>query len=338
MLFKVKPVKSTVAFSYAGAKPPVDLSTLIRGPNGVPYVIDRAGKAVYRVDLKSKKATRVVRAGQAAGGTTAGEPRFLALGGTRDLLILDSRNNLWRWRDANSKGSGTLTRVRPLDSAGWGNDIRAFGTFIRGSPDSGLYNIYIVDPSEKQLIFYTPAADGNGYPGTPSKRLATAQSVDDVDSMLIDGDIYFAQGGAVKRVVPASGWQPGDIGDSIIHPTTRFTAVATYDERRTGVIYAYDAANGRIVAYDKDSGNYETQFRLANGDPGWGDLRGFYVLPGTQSAPPTVVWIDGNRLSTAPLTPVVEIVLGEASPSIHPSPSPKQSPSAKPRRTPKPRR
>ena len=104
------------------------------------------------------------------------------------------------------------------------------------------------------------------------------------------------------------------------------------------MIYAYDAANGRIVAYDKDSGNYETQFRLANGDPGWGDLRGFYVLPGTQSAPPTVVWIDGNRLSTAPLTPVVEIVPGEASPSIHPSPSPKQSPSAKPRRTPKPRR
>ena len=333
-LYGIVPVGSTIAFNFATAKPPVDIAGLIRGPDRdpVPYVLDRQGKAVYRVDPRTKKATVVLRAGQAAAGTTVGVPRLMAVGGTRDLLVLDSRNTLWRWRAADSRGRGTLGRVRVNGAASWGADVRGIGTFIRGTPDQGLYNLYVVDPSGQQVLVYTPAADGSGYPGTPTGRLSTAQVVDNVDAMLIDGDIYFAQGGAARRVVPQSDWKPADIGDQIIHPTTRFTLLSTYDAKGAGLIYGYDAASGRIVAYQKADGSFVAQYRLANGDPSWGNLRGFYVVPGPASAPPTIVWVDGLRVGVSPLVAVDEPIPGAASPS--PSASPPASP--KPRVTPKP--
>ena len=71
---------------------------------------------------------------------------MLAVGGL-DLLILDAKNVLWRWRPADTKGNGTLTRVSGERLVvGWGTDIRAIGTFLRGDPESALYNLYVVDP------------------------------------------------------------------------------------------------------------------------------------------------------------------------------------------------
>ena len=42
---------------------------MILGPGGVPFVLDRATKSVYRIDLRTKTATAVFREGtKAAGG------------------------------------------------------------------------------------------------------------------------------------------------------------------------------------------------------------------------------------------------------------------------------
>ena len=67
----------------------------------------RTTTTVYRVDLKRKRATAIVREGREAAGTTVAKPRLLAVGG-RDLLILDAKNVLWRWRPSNDAGKGTL--------------------------------------------------------------------------------------------------------------------------------------------------------------------------------------------------------------------------------------
>jgi hypothetical protein len=327
-LYSVVPVASTIAFNFQTAKPPVDLSAMVRGPDGMPYVLDRGGKAVYRVDLRTKRATVVLRAGQRVAGIAVADPRFLALGGRRDLLILDSRNTLWRWRPADAKGRGTVKRINVNGSASWGADVRGIGTFLRGTPEQGLYNLYVLDPSRQQLLVYTPAGDGGGYPSTPTGRLSTAQAVDDVDSLLIDGYIYFAQGGAVHRVVPETDWGLTDIGDSLIHPSTRFTLLSTYDPKDAGVLYVFDAANARVIAYDKGKSqgdnNFIVQYRLANGDAGWRNLRAFYVVPGAAGAPASIVWIDGQRVGISPLLAVVEATPGA-------SPAPRASAPASPK-------
>ncbi|HYC07738.1 MAG TPA: hypothetical protein VEG29_07415 [Candidatus Binatia bacterium] len=357
-IYSVVPVQSKIGFAFPTTQP-ADLGAVILGPggpgstNGVPYVIDDATKSVYRVDLVTKKATLVIKSGEKANGGTAADPRFLAVGGGdptkggRDLLILDSHNTLWKWRPADTKGRGTLTRVGVRGSASWGSDVRGFGTFNRGTTGTAGYNLYIVDPSQQQILTYTPAADGSGYPGNPTGRLATAQPVDDVDFMFIDGDIYFAQGGAVKRVVPAAGWKPGTLPDTTIRPTSHYTWLGSYDDRGTGIIYAYDATNARIVTWDKTpgddgSGKYEKQYRLANGDPGWGDLRSFYVVPGTASQPPEVVWVDARTVGVASLVAVTETVAGGSTsaspgPSSSASPSGSAKPTARPTAKPKPK-
>jgi hypothetical protein len=69
---------------------------MVRGPDGVPYVIDRSTKAVYRWSPKTRTATLVVKNGQKTKAGTVATPRYLAAGG-QDLLILDSKNVLWRW-------------------------------------------------------------------------------------------------------------------------------------------------------------------------------------------------------------------------------------------------
>ena len=48
-------------------RPPFDLRTLVRGYDSAPYVIDRRRNAVYRVDLKRKRATNIARNGRSVG-------------------------------------------------------------------------------------------------------------------------------------------------------------------------------------------------------------------------------------------------------------------------------
>ena len=82
---------------------------------------------------------------------------------------------LWRWRPSGDEGKGTLTKVRLEGSASLGDDIMGINTFLRPGT-RGLYNLYVVDPSEQQIRAYSPAADGSGFPDNPTPWLATART------------------------------------------------------------------------------------------------------------------------------------------------------------------
>ena len=259
--------------------------------------MDRVTKTVYRIDLKTKKATPIIKNGTVASGIKAAEPKMLSANAS-ELLVLDAKNVLWRWRPADTKGKGTLSRVQVNGSSGWGTDIRAIGTFVRNA-NEGLYNLYVVDPSERQILRYSPAADGSGFPAAPTAFLATAQTVDDVNGMFIDGDIYVAEGGRLTRFLGlggnSTGWEATEPGDTLLRAAPSYGSITSPDGRQTGVLYAYDGPNGRIIAIDKASGAYQQQFRTIL-NPGWLDLRGMYVVAGSSGDPPTLYWVDGKHL------------------------------------------
>ena len=189
-----------------------------------------APRSVYRIDLKNKKATLVARFGQKANGGTVASPRFIGLGATSDLLILDSKNVLWRWRPADATGKGTLVKIDVNGSSSWGDDIRGFGTYLRDEARN-LYNLYIVDPSEQQILAYSPSADGGGFPGAGSPWLATARDVSELSSIYIDGDVFTANGGELVRFVSgkSDGWDASAPDDTLLRPrpTTRWSPVAS---------------------------------------------------------------------------------------------------------------
>ena len=325
-LYGVAEVASTtlLALNHEEGGPPFDLKGLVRGPDGAPYAIDAATASVYRIDLKRQRATVVVREGRKAGGTTVAVPRFLGVGG-RDLLILDTKNALWRWRPSNDAGKGTLNPVNVNGATQWGDDVTAIGTYLR-DPERGLFNLYVVDPSEQQIRHYPPANDGSGFPTKASGWLATARDVAKMTAMYIDGDIFVVEGGVLERFSSgkSDGWEPGDLPDTLLRPSVVATLVAGQGERREGTVFTYDQEHARLIEYDKAGGDYLRQYRLAGGDEGWKDLRGMYVLPGVEEGPPTVVWASGTALHQALLEPVA------VGPSPSASPGPGSSASGPP--------
>jgi hypothetical protein len=328
-LYGVVPVASSPLFAFTpeeGAEP-FDLTTMVIGPDDAPYVIDQASQTVYRIDLKRQKATAVVREGKKSSGTTVAEPKFLAVGG-RDLLILDSKNVLWRWRPSNDAGKGTLTDVEVNGASQWGDDITAIGTFLR-DPERGLYNLYVVDPSEEQIRSYPPANDGSGFPAKASGWLSTARAVDQMTSMYIDGNMFVAEGGLLERFTRGNSdgwdWEPPE--DELLRPAPRVTLVTGAGDPADGTVYAFDEANGRVLAFNKGSGAFIAQYRLANGKTDWSDLRGMYIIPGVEDAPDTLVWLGEDAVHQAPL---VEVPDSGPRPSTRPSARPSAGASAAP--------
>ena len=150
---------------------------MVRGPDGDPYVLDRATKAVYRIDLKTKAATLVVQAGTKTKSGDGRRRRASWRVGGQDLLILDAKNVAvalapGRRRRARARSPEVTRPGRGLAGAttSWAS-TRSCGTGTRG-----LYNLYIVDPSEQQIRAYTPAADGSGFPAKPTDLAGDAHA------------------------------------------------------------------------------------------------------------------------------------------------------------------
>ena len=323
VLWGVVPVRSEPLFTFTpeeGAEP-FDLRSMVRGPDGSPYVIDGTTKTVYRVDLERERATAVLREGREAKGKTIGEPLFLAVGG-RDLLILDAKNVLWRWRASDDEGDGTLTLVTVNGASKWGDDIAAIGTHMR-DVDRNLYNLYVIDPSEEQIRAYPPASDGSGFPADPSGWLATARDVNRMTSMYIDGDIYITEGGLLERFTGgrSDGWEAAELPDGLLRERLTADLVAGEGPRGEGIVYVFDRPNGRVIAYGKAGGEYLAQYRLAGSDGAWDDLRSMYILPGVEDAPATLVWLGEDALHATPLVAVEDGARPSARPTAEPAPS-----------------
>ena len=122
--------------------------------------------------------------------------------------------------------------------------------------------------------------------------------------MYIDGEIYLADAGMVERFVggrratggPDEPATTRSCGRRRLHGSSRRRGRAAR-ERST----AYDPGSDRIVAFDKASGEYQAQYRIANGGPAWADLRGFYVVNRANGQAPVVYWIDEQRIGAATL-------------------------------------
>ena len=166
-LYGVVPVASSSLFTFPAEKPP-KLEALVRGSDGAPYVLDTANKTVWRIDLKTQKAKAILKNGTKASGAKASAPKLLTTGGP-DILILDDKNTLFRWRPSNSTGKGTLVRVKVKDSASWGDDVKDISTFVANF-DAAFYKLYVVDPSEQNIMVLSPANDGSGYPQRARSR------------------------------------------------------------------------------------------------------------------------------------------------------------------------
>ena len=321
-LYGMTDVTTSALFTFPEDRE-TDLRRIVRGPDGAPFVLDDGTRTVYRLNLASGKAQVIFRDGRAAGGSTPAAPRLMTVGG-RDLVVADARNVVWRWSPANSSGQGTLRKYPSgvANASEWGDDVLAMGTFLR-SVDANLYNLYIVDPSAQQILRYSPAADGGGFPQRFTNWLSAPRDVSGITSMYIDGDIWVADAGNVLRIADGNseGWEAEAPEDEVLRSAPEYRLVASGAERREGAIYAFDAANDRLIALSKVNGALLGQYRLADGSDGWSDMRDFYVEASIEDQPDAIVWISENAVHRA----VLQSITG---PGASPGPSDEASPDA----------
>jgi hypothetical protein len=194
----------------------------------------------------------------------------------------------------------------------------------------------VVDPSEQQILRYSPAQDGSGYPGTASGYMTTPQDVSRVTSMYIDGEVYLADAGIVGRFVSgrSSSWGPEDLPDALLRPAPVYRLLASPGSRGEGTMYGYDPGSDRFVAFEKSSGKYLAQYRIAEGGPDWADMRGFFIVNRASGQAPLLYWAEADRIGVATLVDVSELPSPSATPAASPSVKPSGKPTAKP--TPKP--
>ncbi|MGO9179022.1 MAG: hypothetical protein ACLQHS_07085 [Candidatus Limnocylindrales bacterium] len=307
---------ATTLVTMSKLDPAADLSGLVLGPDGAAYSIDRAAHTVVRFDLAKKTASVVVREGD-GGADGVGDPWLLTVGGP-DVVIIDHNGGVWRWRPADRNGHGTLGLIVMNHSVTWGNGLTDVETFVHDA-DAGLYNLYVVDPSSQQILRYAPAADGSGFPSDPTGYLATAQDVSGFEQVFIDGDIYALSTSTVTHFVngrPDSGFSldtPPD--DQDLRPGHDYRLMTASATRGQGTLYLYDATHQRIVAFDKATGAYKSEYVAAAGTPQLVDLRGMFLLDPGGGATPSIVWVTGDRLMVTPLQP------GQAGASASPTPT-----------------
>ena len=166
--------------SFAGAKTPFDIQSMILGPDGMPYVLDKASNTVYRIDLRTKKATPVFKQKTQGGRRDRGRSEAARDGRPRPADHRRQEHRSGAGAPRTRRATARSGRSRSPGAPGWGDDVVAAGTFLRDATE-GLYNLYIVDPSEQNILAYTPARDGSGFPVNPQNRLTVARDVSKVE-------------------------------------------------------------------------------------------------------------------------------------------------------------
>ncbi len=334
-------VASTDLFTFPASAGQVKLAGIVRGADGAPYVLDTGTKTVWRIDLVKKAASPVLRSGQKTTYGKVADPKLITISGP-DVLILDSKNALWRWRPLGTAGRGTLFKINVTGSSTWGTDVRVMSTFVVDY-SAAFYKLYVVDPSQQNVMVFSPNNDGSGYSSTAVPRLAANRAVDGMTALVLDGDIYATENGALERLSPATGWKPGALPDTDIRPTSTYTildapnnADGSYS-KGTGILYVFDTTNHRVVAYAKADGHYVAQYQVAADAKAWTDLQGMLVVPpASTDATPDLWWISSTGMHVALLAAVPEGSAASPSPSPSATASPKPGKSQKPGTTPRP--
>ena len=295
-LYAVVPTDASTIGVLTRLSPHANLSGLVQGPDGAAYTIDRSTHSVIRIDLTRRTAEVIVKQGDGP-GNGVGDPWMLAVGGP-DLLIVDHNGAVWRWRPADKLGHGTLSAVHVGGNVTWGNDITAVATYLR-NPATGLYNLYVVDPAEQQILRYAPAADGSGYPTNPTGYLATASDVSQYEQIFIDGDIYALASNTVTRLV---GGRPDSFAlatppdDGDLRPGHDYRLMTASSTWRQGRLYVWDAKWGRVIAFDKATGAYIEQYVPVATAAKFTDVRGMFLLDRGAGRAPGLVWASANRI------------------------------------------
>jgi hypothetical protein len=254
--------ETTTVIDLGAAFADIDPFDMALASDGSLWVIELARGRMVRVDPATGEATVVYRSGQQLDGGVAGAPWMLATAAT-DVVLIDRQRQAWRF-DLGEQIPRRLA-MSGLDAVSAGSHLLAA---LQHRPPLEIFNLYLVDATADEVRKWS---SGNvvpvTYPGDPEQFLTEAPDLPagDARDLLVDANLWLLHPGTVTRVNFGTPLIQEDYSldpppDAAVRGPLGYTLLdgATIGERE--LFYIYDAANARIIAFQRADGAFVRQW------------------------------------------------------------------------------
>jgi hypothetical protein len=278
----------------------VDPTDMVVASDGSIWVADVGRGRVIHLDPASGEATVVLRAGQQVGGETAGAPWLIATAAT-DVVVVDRARQAWRF----DLGEQTPHRLRLQGLAAISPETHLLAA-LQHRPPLEIFNLYLVDAKRGDVLKWSA---GNvvpvRYAGPPEPFLVAQPDLPAAQArgLFVDASLWLLQAHTVTRVNFGTPLAQDDYSldpppDASLRPTLDYRLIdgATIGDRQ--VFYVYDAANARILAYQRADGSFLRQWLAPRTGPSAGlldEVRGLSVAS-VADGPPVAYLLTPTRV------------------------------------------
>ena len=269
----------------------LDPADMVATTDGALWVMDSGRGRVIRVDPAEGTASVVYRAGQPLeSGDVPGDPWLMATAAT-DVVVIDRERVAWRM-DLGERVPRRmpLARVNRLSA-----DTTLLGA-LQHRPPLEIFNLYAIDGETGEMWRWSPpAVIPVTYPEPPEAFLSVEPDLDPSDArdLLVDVNAWLLHADTVTRVDFGSPRAQEEYSldrppDAEVRNRLDYRLIdgATVGDRE--FLYVYDAANARIIGFERADGAFVRQWMAPSTGPNasvLADVRGLSV-PSVADGPP----------------------------------------------------
>ncbi|MBA2633527.1 MAG: hypothetical protein H0U86_11105 [Chloroflexi bacterium] len=265
----------------------VDATDMVAASDGSLWILDSGRGRLIRADTADGSTAVLYRAGQALEtGDTPGDPWLIATAAT-DVVVVDRQRTAWRIDLADR-----IPRRMPLAGAEQISSETTLVGAIQHRPPLEIFNLYLVDGATGIIQRWSPpAVIPVTYPDPAEPFLTEAPDLDprDARDLRVDVNAWLLHSDTVTRIDFGSPRDQADYSldrppDADVRPDLDYRLLdgATVGDR--DFLYVYDAANDRIIAFQRADGAYVRQW-MAGADGGLDDVRGLAVTSVSDGPP-----------------------------------------------------
>ncbi|HEX6129506.1 MAG TPA: hypothetical protein VF071_10845 [Candidatus Limnocylindria bacterium] len=284
----------------AGAYQDLDPLDMVLTTDGAAWVIETGRGRVVRVDPTSGEPEVVYRSGQAIGDATAGQPWMIATAAT-DVVVVDRQRQAWRF-DLEERVPHALALPGLEEIAPQSHLLAA----LQHRPPLEIFNLYVVDAQSGYVGKWAPGdVVPVVYREPPEPFLVEEADIPPgrARDMFVDANLWLLHARTVTRVnfgTPLS--QPDYSLDpppdaEVREPLDyRLLDGATIGDRE--LFYVYDAANARIIAFQRADGAFVRQWMAPRDGDAAGildDVRAMHVAS-VADGPPAALLLTADRV------------------------------------------
>ena len=253
---------------------------MVAASDGSLWILETGRGRILRLDPATGELAVIFRAGQALeSGDVPGDPWLIATAAT-DVVVIDRQRTAWRI-DLTER----IPRRMPLAGL---ESISGETTLIgalQHRPPLEIFNLYVVDGASGEMWRWSPpAVIPVTYPDPAEPFLTERPDLDprDARDLRIDVNAWLLHADTVTRVDFGSPRSQADYSldpppDAAVRPRLDYRILdgATVGDRE--FLYVYDAANARLIGFQRADGAFVRQWMAPDDDDWMADVRALSV-------------------------------------------------------------